>query len=102
MEQLLIDLRQGLVRLYGPRLDGLWLFGSYARGEADAESDVEVLVVLIDLDDYGSEVERTSSLARELGLRYGPSVNLVFTRLEDWSKPSSAFLAAVRREAITA
>lgn len=102
MEKLLIELRQGLVRLYGSRLDGLWLFGPFARGDADPDSAVDVLVVLVDLDDYGSEVERTSSLTSELCLRYGPSVSLVFTRLEDWSKPSSAFLTAVRQEAVTA
>lgn len=33
-----------------PDLDGAWLFGSVARGDADGESDVDVLIVAGDLE----------------------------------------------------
>ena len=33
--RLLADLKAGLVRLYGPRLSGVFLFGSRARDEAE-------------------------------------------------------------------
>ena len=46
--QLLDQLHRGLEELYGSRLSSVWLFGAYARGEEDAESDVDVLVVLAD------------------------------------------------------
>jgi UTP:GlnB (protein PII) uridylyltransferase len=45
-QNLLIDLKEQLSQLYGAHLDGLYLFGSYARGEQDSESDVDILVVL--------------------------------------------------------
>jgi uncharacterized protein len=35
-----------LVTLFGPRLQKLTLFGSYARNQFDEESDVDVLVLL--------------------------------------------------------
>jgi len=38
IKRLLKELKDGLVRIYGDRLKGLYLYGSYARGEAQAES----------------------------------------------------------------
>jgi predicted nucleotidyltransferase len=43
------DLRARLVDRYGERLRDMRLFGSYARGQARAESDVDVLVVIEEL-----------------------------------------------------
>jgi uncharacterized protein len=39
-----------LRRRYGESLRDLWLFGSYARGQANEHSDVDVLVVLDRID----------------------------------------------------
>ena len=49
---LLAEVRAGLSAIYGDRLRGMYLYGSYARGEQDAESDVDVLVVLNEVPDY--------------------------------------------------
>ncbi|MSP24305.1 MAG: nucleotidyltransferase domain-containing protein [Myxococcales bacterium] len=46
--------RIGVQARFGPRLRELVLFGSYARGDADDESDVDLLVVIDEL----SEAER--------------------------------------------
>jgi hypothetical protein len=40
------NLEKGLVPLFGPRLQKLILFGSYARNQFDEDSDVDVLVLL--------------------------------------------------------
>ena len=39
LDDLLNELKIGLDRVYGTRLKGLYLYGSYARGEEDEESD---------------------------------------------------------------
>ncbi len=62
LRKLLNEVKQGLKRLYGDRLRGVYLFGSYARGEADAESDVDVLILLDEVTHYFGETERTSEL----------------------------------------
>ena len=49
---LLKDLKEGLGTIYGERLRGIYLYGSYARGQEDSESDVDVLVILDQLNHY--------------------------------------------------
>lgn len=51
----LSELKAGLRASYGESLKGVYLYGSYARGEADSESDVDVLVVLDRIDRYAAE-----------------------------------------------
>jgi len=65
VESLLRELRGELEAIYGPRLRGVYLFGSRATGEAGAESDVDVLIVLDRLDRYGVEIERTARRRRD-------------------------------------
>ncbi|HXF73183.1 MAG TPA: nucleotidyltransferase domain-containing protein [Actinomycetota bacterium] len=100
VQRLLGRLAEGLRRLYGDRLRGVYVFGSYARGAADPESDLDVLVVLEDLARYGDEVDRTSELVGEVSLEYGIAVSRVFVREREWREAASAFLANVRDEAV--
>lgn len=96
------ELKAGLLAIYGDRLKGVYLYGSYARGDADRESDLDVLVVLDRIDRYTAEIERTSRLGADLSLKYGVSISKVYKRERDWLEHESPFLANVREEAIAA
>ena len=100
IRRLLGEFKAGLETIYGDRLAGIYLYGSYARGEQDDESDVDILVVLDDFDDYCAEVDRVGELGAELSLKYGVSVSKVFVRQPDWLDGDTPFLANVREEAI--
>lgn len=99
---ILSDLQTGLRSMYGDRLRGVYLFGSYARGEQDEESDLDVLIVLDAVDHYASEIERTGELVSGLSLAYGVSISRVFVSESAWRTGQSVFLANVRDEAIAA
>jgi type I restriction enzyme S subunit len=98
----LAEVKAGLTRIYGARLQGVYLFGSYARDEADAESDFDVLVVLDDFAAYGAEVDRTAELVATLSLANEVSISTVFVRAADWRAAQTPFLANVRAEAVAA
>ena len=92
----------GLRSIYGPRLQGSYLYGSYARGEESPGSDVDVLVVLEDYTSYSEEISRTSQLIAGLSLQYGVTLSRVFLRHSEWLSGDNPFLGNVREEAIPA
>jgi predicted nucleotidyltransferase len=96
---LLASLRERLERVYGPRLAGLYLYGSYARGDATERSDVDVVVVLDRVDSYWAEIERTSAVRSDLSLEHGVGVSLVYVPEGEWRAGNTPFLANVREEA---
>ena len=102
LKTLLAELKAGLQTIYGSRLKGFYLYGSYARGEQDAESDVDVLIVLDDFTRYGAEINRSGYLASELSLKYSVSVSRVFMRESEWFHQDTPFLLNVREEAVAA
>ncbi len=102
ISKLLAELKAGLARLYGPRLSGVFLFGSHARGEAELGSDCDVLIVLDRVTDYGAEIDRTSVLVSRLSLEYGISISRVFVPAREWRRRKTPFLENVREEAVLA
>jgi predicted nucleotidyltransferase len=102
VKNLLGELKSELQSLYGRRLRGLYLFGSYARNAADTESDVDVLIILEGMEHFGIEIERTSELASRLSLKHGVTISRVFVAEREWQEGDSPFLNRVRAEAIPA
>lgn len=102
VRNVLAELKSGLEGLYRQRLRGLYLYGSYARGEQERESDVDLLIVLDQIGAYGAEIDHTSELISSLSLRHGISVSRVFVTQEAWRESRGGFLSRVRREAIAA
>lgn len=98
----LARLKEQLSALYGKRLKGVYLFGSHARGEADEESDIDVLVVLDRVGDYAAEVARSSEIISQLSLDCGHTIGCVYASEEQWQKENTMFFLNVREEAVLA
>lgn len=98
--QLLEETSKALRQIYGNRLRGLYLFGSYATQKASPGSDVDVVIVLKDFRDYWEEVKRTSHVISALSLQYDISVSPIRLREDDWLHSDSPFLNNLRKEAI--
>ena len=96
---LLFELKQGLAEVYGSRLKAVYLFGSYARGDYDTESDVDVLIVLTDYQSYGQEIDRTGELMSGVSLEHEISLSRVIMTEEQWQDSGTPFLRNVRAEA---
>jgi len=102
LQEILRPLKRGLASIYGDRLKGVYLFGSYARGEAGEESDIDVLIVLDRVDRYSEEIERTSELVSDLSLAFGRSISRVFVSEKRWREETTMFFVNVRDEAVPA
>jgi len=102
VQSLLKELRAPLEDLYGDNLVGIRLFGSYARQQAAPDSDVDVLLVLRDVDDYGTEVRRVRDLLSRVSLECGKTIVPVFVDAKRFSAAPDPFMASVVREAVPA
>jgi predicted nucleotidyltransferase len=56
--------------LYGERLKGVYLFGSWARGDAHPESDIDLLVVLDEVRSGGDELFRMNDVLDDWSFRH--------------------------------
>ena len=99
---LMRDLRSSLEDLYGNNLVGIRLFGSYARRQATPDSDVDILLVLREVGDYGTEVRRVSDLLSRVSLEYGKTTVPVFVDAQRFAAAADPFMANVASEAVPA
>jgi predicted nucleotidyltransferase len=97
---ILDDLHRRLEGTYGDRFVKLVLFGSHARGDADPESDIDVLVVLRDEVEAAAEIERTIGDVVDLSSDYDTLVGCVFVSQDEYQQRNSPFLLNVRREGV--
>jgi predicted nucleotidyltransferase len=99
-QNLLAALKQQLAQLYGKQLKGIYLFGSYARGEQGNESDVDILIVLKRYERYGKEINRTGEIISNLSLQYGVTISRIFMREDEFQQNDSPLLRNVHEESI--
>ena len=100
LSSILAELRQHLEALYGERLLDVVLFGSQARGDASAGSDIDVLIVLKGKVSQFEEVARTSAFTSALCLKYDVLISRVFVAEENYLHSQMPLMLNVRREGI--
>jgi predicted nucleotidyltransferase len=92
------ELAEELRRVYGPRLRELVLYGSWARGEATSESDIDFLVILDEYDDFSEELRRLVKVSSALTLKYNVYVSTQPIRIEEYQQGRDSFLLDIRKE----
>jgi predicted nucleotidyltransferase len=102
IKKLLKDLKKGLVPIYGNRLKGLYLYGSYARGDYRSGSDVDVMILLNDYQSYWEELRRSTELASDVSLKYNVTVSRLIMKEIQWKKSDMPVLRNIRREGVLA
>lgn len=98
--ELLGRLDRGIAELYGERYRGLVLFGSYARGEADEGSDVDLLLLLDGKVDVGLEMDRSQDIKWPLTLDAGYTVSLMPVSTDSYLTSREPYLWNAREEGI--
>jgi type I restriction enzyme S subunit len=96
------ELHQYLTHVYGARLKGVYLYGSYARDEATDDSDMDVAVILSGSLNRADEARRVSGLLSEICLRENALISALFISEEEWTKRPLAIHRSVSRDGIAA
>ncbi len=96
------ELGQSLAALYGPRLKGVYLYGSYARGQADEDSDIDIAIVLTGPVDEAEEGRRTCDLIGDLSLRHNCLIAAFFLSDDEYRTAPYGIHRSIVREGIPA
>ena len=91
-----------LEKIYGSRLIKILLFGSWARGTATADSDIDLAIVLGGTVQQGREIDRINEMVTDINLQYGVLLSIYPVSESDFERVNSPLLLNIRREGIAA
>jgi uncharacterized protein len=100
LSNILSNLRDELALIFGEQLVAVYLYGSQARGDAQPDSDIDVMIVLRDDFDYFEVIEKVSVITSRLSLEYNTVISCVYVTKNDYLYRRTPLLLNVRREGI--
>jgi len=102
MEEVLREFKAEIAKLYGKRLKNVILYGSWARGDATGESDIDLLIVLEGEVAPGKEIDRIIDIITEIDLKHGVLISAYPLSEKDYCTVNSPLLLNVRKEGVPA
>jgi uncharacterized protein len=102
IRKLMKELNEQPAQIYGDKLKAVYLYGSYARGDARTDSDIDVMIVLNNYKSYGKEIDRTGKLTSNLSLEYSVSISRVVMKELQWKSSDTPLLRNIRMDGISA
>ncbi len=94
------DLRISLRHLYGKQAPSVLLYGSFARGEAEETSDVDVLLIYPAEVPTGPEIYRLGAILSDLNLRYQVLVSVLPVSEQAYQNSTDIFWKNIRQEGV--
>jgi predicted nucleotidyltransferase len=102
IKSLINKIKAHLIKMYGERIKKVILYGSYVRGEATRDSDVDILV-LIDQSLNPFEVrESLSDLLFDILLEEGELISVIAVPEHLFENYNSPFMLNVKNEGVVA
>ena len=89
-KEILKRFKAEVVNLLANRLDRVTLFGSRSRGDAEPDSDFDLLVTVRNLQK--TDKERVSDVAADLSLEYGTVLTVLVLSTEDFTEDRYFYL----------
>ena len=102
MREAITEFKTEIQKLYKQRLKDVILYGSWARDEATAESDIDLIVVLAGDVVPGQEIDRMIEVITEINLTHNVLISVYPVSEEAYTTVNSPLLLKVRKEGIAA
>ncbi|AUD00491.1 nucleotidyltransferase domain-containing protein [Spirosoma pollinicola] len=101
IEPIVREFKAAVQALYGDRLCDVVLYGSYARGDCNEESDIDLMILLADeqVDTY-AEIFRLSDFTLDYILRYGKAISVLPISARRYRKSFGPVYQNARREGL--
>jgi len=100
IKNILSEVKVELRKLYNDNLVEVVLYGSYARGDYDGNSDIDLLIVLKNLKSAGEEIDRIVDAIYDIDLKYNTLISIVPISYKDYKNINSPLLLNVRKEGV--
>lgn len=79
------EVNEELIKLFGGKIEQIILYGSYARGDFDLESDVDIMILLnCNQEEIKEKRKEISRIASRVGLRNDIMVSLLARNYDDY------------------
>ena len=99
--KLILDLvKEKLQGIYEERLNEIILYGSYARGDATEESDIDLIFLLEDMNSPVSESEKFSGEIHQLDFLYDMVVPIIPIEVDQYRTRRLPIIHNRKREGI--
>ena len=102
IEYILKEFREKAESLYDKRLKRIILYGSYARKQQTADSDIDLAIVLKGDVVAGKEIDRLIDVITDINLNYGVLLSVYPVSEEDYNSLNSPLLINIREEGVAA
>jgi predicted nucleotidyltransferase len=98
VEHILAEAKSQLCALYPDRLKEIILFGSYARGDFQKGSDIDLLLLLDGISPTLPERDQYFSVVCDLSLKYDTVVSVIPMDIETFETRKSPLILNIRKE----
>jgi len=100
MEQFLKQAKERLENVYGDRFHGLLLYGSEARGEAESDSDIDLVVLLDGPIKLWNDIRTCVKALYDLQLEIIRPIHTMPVDIEEYQAGEYTFYRNVKKEGV--
>jgi predicted nucleotidyltransferase len=86
--------------VYGRKLKKIILYGSYAKGLAKKDSDIDLMIVLSEMDSAFAEIDRLNDIKFSIGLEYDVYISANPVSEDSFSHSKLPIFNSVARDGI--
>jgi predicted nucleotidyltransferase len=99
-KQVVKELVDELKKLYGDNLSCVILYGSKARGDATEDSDIDILVVLKNIQNFSLERKKVKEISWRLSYKYDLLLSIIIRSEQEYMRKDTPLLMNIEKEGI--